>query len=290
MSNNLKGVLWALLATALFSVGAALAKVAVVDYHVLQILFFRQCVVFASTLPVLAKTYPYTLKTNHPLPQALRLGGAFIAMAAGIWAVAFLPLTTATTLAFAQVFFVAVLAGLFLNETLSGPRAFSILFGFIGVLVVMRPGYDGFTSTYALIPLTGAFGAAIAITCVRKLSQTEATATLLSYQAIFIGLLSGIPMLWFWKTPDLFGFVLLTALALFATLGQWIGIKAIRLGEASVIGTVEYMKLIYAAILGFVLFTEVPDTFTVIGAAIIIFSALYMMREEHRQKAALNPT
>ncbi|AEV39083.1 integral membrane protein [Pseudovibrio sp. FO-BEG1] len=290
MSNNIKGVLWGLLSAALFTLVSALAKIAVIEYHVLQILFVRQCIVFASALPVLLKTFPHGFKTQHPLPHALRLGGAFVALSTGIWAVALLPLTTATTLAFAKVFFVALLASLFLGEATTKTRVLGIALGFLGVLIVVRPGFDGLASLYALVPLAGALGAAVAVVCVRKLSQTESTATLLGYQAVFVGLMAGLPMFWLWKTPDLFGFVLLISMALIATLGQWIGIKALRLGEASLVSSTEYFSLIYAALLGLVLFSELPDAFTLIGAATIIFSALYMMQKEHRRKASLKPT
>ena len=92
------------------AVAAAMAKLAVDQYHVLQILFFRQLVMFLSSAPSIAKGFPETFKTRHIVLHATRLTGAFIALSCGIWAVAVLPLTTATTLAFAQVFFVALLA------------------------------------------------------------------------------------------------------------------------------------------------------------------------------------
>ncbi|KZK89783.1 Riboflavin transporter [Pseudovibrio sp. Ad5] len=290
ISNNIKGALWALLATALFVLTTALAKIAATDYHILQILFFRQCFVFISALPVLLHSFPHGFKTKNPLQHAFRLTGSFIALSSGIWAVTVLPLTTATTLSFAKAFFVALLAAFFLGEALTRTRIFGILSGFSGVLVVMRPGLDGFASLYTLIPILGALGAAVALICVRKLSQTESTATLLAYQAIFIGFMSGLPMFWLWKTPDLYGSLLLATMGLTATIGQWTIIKALRLGEASIIGTIQYVALLYAALLGLVLFSELPDTFTLIGAAVIIFSALYMMQKEHRRKAAIKPT
>ncbi len=290
MSNNIKGVLWGLLSAALFTLASALAKIAVIEYHVLQILFFRQCFVFASALPVLLKTFPHGFTTKHPLSHALRLSGAFVALSCGIWAVAVLPLTTATTLTFAKIFFVAMLASLFLGETTTKTRMIGIILGFLGVLIVMRPGFDGLASLYALIPLASALGAAVAVVCIRKLSQTESTATLLGYQAIFIGLMAGLPMFWLWKTPDLFGLAVLITMALLSTLAQWVGIKSLRLGEASLVSSTEYFSLLYAAALGLLLFSELPDTFTLIGAALIIFSALYMMQKEYRQKAAPKPT
>jgi len=98
--NNIRGVAWALLATALFAIAAAMAKVAVMDYHVLQILFFRQVAVFLSSLPSIIQSFPDSLKTKHPVSHAIRLAGAFVALAGGIWAVSVLPLTTALTLGF----------------------------------------------------------------------------------------------------------------------------------------------------------------------------------------------
>ncbi|NKB52901.1 MAG: EamA family transporter [Rhizobiaceae bacterium] len=282
--DNMRGIGWALVAAAMFAFTAALAKVAIEDYHVLQILFFRQLVVLISSLPAIAPTFPDSLKTPHIKAHAIRLSGAFVALSCSIWAVAVLPLTTATTLAFAQVFFVALLAMWFLNEPVGKVRITAIVIGFIGVVIVMRPGTEGLFNSYALIPLAGALGAAIAIVSVRRLSQVETTATLLTYQAIFVGLLAGLPLIWLWRTPDLMGLLLLLSMGVLAAVGQWVGIRALRLGEVSVIGNIEYTKLIYAAILGYVLFQEIPDIYTIAGAAIIVVSAIYIFHRETLHK------
>lgn len=280
MSKNSQAILWALLASALYSVAIVMAKFAVSQYHILQILFFRQIVLFASSLPGIAKAFPESLKTERPRIHALRLAGAFIALSFGIWGVAVLPLTTATTLAFAQVFFVALLAFWFLNEPVGPQRLIAILVGLIGVVIVMRPGVTSFFDPHTLIPVVGALGAAIAIASVRKLSQTESSATLLVYQSIFVGVLAGVPLIWLWTTPDLHGLMLLLTMGVLATIGQWIGVKALRLGEASVVGSIEYSKLIYTAIFGYALFDEVPSIYTIIGACIIIGSSLYIFHRE----------
>jgi drug/metabolite transporter (DMT)-like permease len=280
MSNNLQGVLWAIVATALFTTVAAMGKIAVTEYHVLQILFIRQIIVFVSAVPSLVKTFPGSLKTKHPLNHSFRLAGAFVALSTGIWAVAVLPLTTAITLGFAQVFFVAILARFTLDEDVGIHRIAAVVVGFIGVVVVMRPGLDGFINIYALIPVAGALGAAVAQTSVRKLSQTESTATLLAYQSIFVGLLAGIPMFWFWQTPDLADFALLAGIGIVATFGQWIGIKALRLGEASIVANLQYSKLVFAALIGYLWFAEIPDSYTLLGAAIIIASSMYIFHRE----------
>lgn len=284
MSKNLQGILWALATTALFSIAAAMAKISVADFHVLQILFIRQMIVFLSVLPSVAKDFPSNLRTKHPLVHMFRLIGAFIALSTGIWAVSVLPLTTATTLAFSQVFFVTLLAMKFLNEPIGLQRISAAIIGFIGVLIVLRPSLSGITDINSFIPIIGAMGAAVAVTCVRKLSQTDSTATLLSYQAIFVGLLSGIPMFWLWVTPDWSDLLFMVAIGIVATAAQWTGIKALREGEASIISSIGYIQLIYASLLGYLLFAETPDSFTLIGASVIIGSAIYTIQREARQK------
>lgn len=281
---NIQGILWALLATALFAVVAVMAKVAVKEYHVLQILFFRQAVVFLSSLPSIARDFPQSLKTRAPGVHGLRLAGAFVALSSSIWAVAVLPLTTAVTLSFVQVFVVALLSARFLGEPVGWHRMCAVIAGFVGVVVVMRPGVEGLVDPYALVPLLGAVGAAMATLSVRKLSQTETTATLLVYQSVFVGALAGIPLVWLWKTPDLNGAMLLVAMGCVATLGQWVGVRALRLGEASVVGSIQYTQLVYATVLGYVLFGEVPDGYTMTGAAIIVSAAVYIGRREAIRK------
>lgn len=279
-TDNVTGALWALVATAVFATAAALAKIAATDYHVLQILFFRQIVVLLSSLPSIARSFPESLKTNFPLLHACRLAGAFVALSCGLWAVAVLPLTTATTVGFAKVFIVTMLAVYWLGESVGLHRIAAVVAGFVGVLIVMRPGVEGLIDVRTLIPLLAAIGAAIATVSVRRLSQTDSTATLLVYQAVFVGALAGIPLFWLWQQPDLLGWLLLLLMGVLATVGQWAGIRALRLGEASVISNIQYTELVYAAILGYLLFLEIPDGYTVIGAAIIIVSSVYLLKRE----------
>ena len=111
-------------------------------------------------------------------------------------------------------------------------------------------------------------------------NSANTTTTLLIYQAVFIGVLAGIPLFWVWKTPDLAGAVLMLSMGAISAVASWVGIQSLRLGEASVIANIQYMQLIYGAILGYILFSEVPDAYTIVGAAIIIGSSIYIYRRE----------
>ncbi len=273
-------------AAGLFATAAAMAKVAVTEYHVLQILFFRQLVVFASSVPAVSRNFPSALYSRHPFQHAARLTGAFVALTCGIWAVSVLPLTTAVTLGFAQVFFVTLFAAFILGEHVGRHRRVAVLVGFLGVVVAMRPGSQGLFNLYALIPVAGALGGAVAITMVRRLSQTESTATLLVYQAVVVGALAGVPMLWVWVTPDVPDLLFLLGMGIIAAAAQWIGVAALRIGEASVIGNVDYTKLVFAAVIGYLVFSELPDIFTLAGAALIVSAAVYLYHREQRQQRA----
>ncbi len=88
------------------------------------------------------------------------------------------------------------------------------------------------------------------------------------------------PLFWLWVTPDLSSTLFLLAMGVIASAGQWFGVKVLCLAEASVISNIDYVKLIYAAILGLLLFNEVPDIYTIAGAAIIVGSSIYMFHRE----------
>lgn len=280
MSDTAKGICWALMAAACFAVVAAMAKVVVTQYHVLQILFLRQLVVLLSSLPSILPQFPGSLRTQRPALHALRLAGAFAALFFSVIAVAHLPLTTVITLAFAQVFFATLFAGVFLKENVGRQRIAAVVVGFCGALIVMRPGVEGFLDVWALVALLGAAGAAVAVTTIKILSRTETTGTIVSYQALGIGTIAGISMFWCWQTPDTVGLALMLGMGVFAALGQWVGVHALRLTDVSVLSNVEYSKLIYAAILGYVLFDEVPDLYTLVGAGVIIGSSMYIFQRE----------
>jgi len=273
-------MLWALVAAALFSIEAVIVKLAVVEVHILQVLFFRQLCVFAAATPQIVSTFPDSLKTNHPGIHALRLLGAFVALSAGFWALAVLPLTTAITLSFSKVFFVALLATAFLNESLDKHRLTAIVFGFLGVFLIMQPNTDNLNTFHVLIAIVGALGAAVAQSSVRYLAQSESTATLLIYQATILGIVAGIPLFWLWVKPIGLTLLYLLSIGVLATAGQWLAVKALRLGEASLVGSVQYLQLVYAAVLGYVIFAEIPDAYSIAGALIIIGSALYLMLRE----------
>ncbi|WP_316860547.1 DMT family transporter [uncultured Cohaesibacter sp.] len=284
MSNNIKAIQLALLSTAFFTIANAMIKMATSDFHVFQIIIFRQSIILLATMPAIIRTWPNTLKTKRPLAHIVRLSGASTGMIGGMIAVSGLPLATATTLGFAKIMFLAILAFLFLKESLGPHRVGAIIVGFLGVLLVMRPDVDGMINPYTLVAVLAAVGSAVASASVRSLTRTDSTETLLAYQALAIGILAAIPLYWVWQQPDWQGLLFLISIGLVSTIAQWLGIVSYRYGEASLVGSIDYMNLVYASFLGYFIFSEIPDKQTIAGAVLIIGASAYIMHREALNK------
>lgn len=286
LPGNVRGTLFALAAAAMFTVVSALVKYAARDYHIMQILFARQAVMLAVIAPVLTRHFPQSLKTHRLGLHFVRLAGALTALTLSFTAVAHLPLATAISFSFTKTLFVTLFAILILSEQVGWRRFIAILVGMAGMLIMLRPDPGSAISIYAVLAVIAAAGAGLAVTCVRKLSSTEDTSTLLSYQAIFVGVCVAIPAYIVWKTPDFAGVLILASIGLVSVLAQWLGVQSYRAGEVSVVTGMEFTKLIYASLLGIVIFSEWPDAKTLLGAAIIISASAFTIWRETRTKKA----
>jgi len=282
LPGNVRGTMFALAAAAMFTIATALVKFAAKDYHVTQILLFRQIVMLTFVLPVLIKHFPHSLKTKRPGLHLLRLSGALAALTLSFTAVAHLPLATAISFSFTKTLFVTLFAAVLLGEAVGWRRLLAVLAGFAGMLIILRPDAGSAVSFYALLAIAAAIGAATAVTCVRALTSTESTATLLSYQAIFVGLLVAIPSIFVWQNPDMTGLIVLVAIGVVSLVAQWLGVQSYRAGEVSVVTGMEYTKLIYASLIGIFIFSEWPDGKTLIGAAIIISASAFTIWRESK--------
>ncbi|GAL13406.1 metabolite transporter (DMT) superfamily [Vibrio astriarenae] len=187
---------------------------------------FRQVVFIILLLPSIKNNLPQLLKPQRVGVHLSRVTGAFIALYFGFVAVSHLPLADATALGFLQVLFVAVMSKALLSEKLDRLRMSTIALGFVGVIMVVQPSFSQASSYYVSLGVLSAFGAAIAVICVRTLSQNQPKVVLLSYQAFFVGLVALIPSILSWQTPTLFELTLLVLIGVTSSLAQWIGVSA----------------------------------------------------------------
>jgi len=281
LPGNARGAIWILLASFFFTIMVALIKSVGDEISVFQVLLFRQIVMTCTVVPILVSGFPEILKTRHVHLHLVRVVLAVIAMTCGFTAYIHLPLAEATTLGFAKSLFVTVLA-LFVLHEVAGPRRWiAVLVGFAGVLIMVQPGPLGF-NFYSILAVTGAAAAAGVMVIIRKLSRYDRSVTILSYQAIMVGILMLVPAVYYWVTPTLEQWLIMGAIGLFSVVGQLMNIQGFKEGEASAVAPMEYTRLIYAALIGFAVFGEVPDLNTALGAALIIGTSIYTVRAEKR--------
>lgn len=273
LSNNKRGILLALVSNGLFILCGICVRYLTDTVNVFQILLFRQLVFSLFLFPAILRNIDLLLSPNLVGFHIIRIAAAFFALILGFITVSNIPLADATALGFTKVLFVAVISVIFLKETLSRSRQYSLLAGFLGVMLVVQPSFNQLTITYTLTGLGSGLAAAVAVLCVRTVAKKEPTITLLAYQAVFVGLMALFPSIYYWHLPNPVEFTLLVLVGILSSVAQWFGVTAYKFGEANVVSNVEYTQMIYSLLLGYFLFSELPNLMSLLGSGIIITSA-----------------
>lgn len=191
----------------------------------------------------------------------------------------YLPLADCTVISFISPLLVTILSVVLLGEKFGFHRWGSVIIGLFGVIFVIRPGMS--IANWAVIfPLLSSLFYATILIITRILGQRENALTTLFYTSIGGLILSSVMVLFSWKSPSPIQWLFLMWLGLFGALGHFFMIKAFEKAAASLLAPFNYTSLIWATILGFFLFGDLPDTWTIFGAAIIISSGLYLARRE----------
>ena len=279
LPGNLRGTVLVLLAGALYSIMSGLIKHLGGRIPSIEIVFFRAAVVLTLLIPVLARSGLSSLKTRRPRLHFMRVVLTVISLNATYFALTAMPLADVTAITFSRSLFATIFAVIFLSETVGRHRWVATAAGFIGVIVILRPGADG-VEPAALFALLAACSVAGVMIIVRKLSTTEKVVTMMVYPAVFVVAVMAGPAAWFWVTPNQEELGLLLAMSLISLAAQWCFIQAYRVSETSALAPVDYVRLLFATLVGMAFFGEVPDWATVAGSAIIIASTLYSVRRE----------
>ena len=271
-----------MMASILFSLMALLIKILGQHLHVTQILFVRQLGMVLMVLPAIMRHFPGSLRSSRPGLQILRMGFAVIAMLGGFSAVIHLPMADATAIFFAKSFFMTIFAVWFLNEVVGVYRWSAVAIGFVGVMVMLQPGTAEF-SIYSIAALVGAAGAATVMIILRILSQKDSADTIMTWSALGISIAMAVPGIYYWQTLTTFEWGLLAVLAVVSYFGQRCNIFAYKHGEASLLASLDYVRLLWATIFGYLVFGDFPGVPTWIGATIVVSAAIFVIYRETRR-------
>ena len=242
-----------------------------------QTVFVRAVVGLLVVGPLLWRRRIAPWRTNHLKLHLSRAVTGGLGVTIGFYAFTVLPLATATAINFTVPLFVTVLACFILKETVGWRRWAATAVGFGGVLVMMRPGSASFDPA-ALLVLVQAFCIALSVGLVKSFPRGESQLSMLAFTFVSSGLFSVWPAMTDWQAPDARQLVLLAGVAAIGITAQACVLRAYRLGEASYIAPLTYIRLIFAGLLGAMFFDEYPDIWTWFGAAVIVAAALYTVR------------
>jgi len=253
--------------------------------HPFQIAFFRSFFAFLSFTPLFVRYGTQPLRTKRLGGHALRglLQGSAILL--GYLALQMTPLAKVASLKFTQPMFVTIMAVLFLGEIIRARRVTALITGLIGALIILRPGIIE-VDAGALMILGAAFIMSVCHILIKALTKTESSVTLTLYMTIFITPFTLIAAIPFWQTPTIWQLFLMFILGLIGNVAQISRTQAYRFADLSALAPIDFVRLLWMALFGFVFFGEVPDVWTWVGGVVIFSSSTYIALREHQQRNA----
>jgi drug/metabolite transporter (DMT)-like permease len=272
----------------LYTLQDAIIKSLPVDYSAIEIIFFRS---LFSLVPIGLlslfeggfKTSPRQLmQTQHFKAHFLRALIMFLSLVVYIIACRVLDLATLYTLTYSSPLFMSLLAVPLLHEKLGFRRLFAVALGFLGVLIVLRPGTAVFNPIALFAVLSGLL-TGLSIVLGRRLTIDSNTLIVLMYSGVCL-LFSALLLPFFWLMPDGASLVKFIAIGVTGGLAQYGFTQAFRLAPITAIAPFDYASLLWGILFGYLLWQDIPDLYTLLGSALIISTGLFTILREHHLK------
>ena len=289
LRSNTRGALMALVSFGIFSTHDVVVKTLGQFYAPFQIVFFSVLLGFPLvTLMLMRDRTDGNLRPRHPWWTLLRTAAAVATGVSAFYAFSVLPLADTYAILFAAPLIITLLAIPILGEKVGIRRALAIVVGLIGVLVVLRPG-GGQLGLGHLAALTAAVCSSLASVIVRKIGKDERAAVLLLYPMVANFFVMGAAMPFFYRPMPVAHLGMVAIIAAFGFCAMLAIISAYRQAEAVIVAPMQYSQMLWALVYGYLIFGEVPDRTTLIGAAIIIASGIYIVLRESRAASSQSP-
>ena len=285
LAAHRRGILYMLVTTFFWVASDTLVKLLSADYSTVQILWARYTFHFVLLLAFLRGSVRIAVRTRLPLLQIARSSLTLISTAGFFVALTRVPIADANAVFALTPVLVTVLSVPLLGETVGPRRWFAAGLGFFGALVIIRPGLGVADPLLVLALASGAISALYQI-LTRRLGRAEPVLCTVFYTPVAGLVVSVAAAPFFWTPPDAAGWGLMLALGLSSGIAHTCIVKAMEAAPASVVAPLGYSSLVWATLLGFVVFGHLPDGFTVLGALLIVSGGLYIFYRERRAAAA----
>lgn len=276
-----RGVVWMLVATFAAACQNSLVKFVSDDISVAEALFFRSLVSLSIFAPVVIRANFAPVKTGRLKLHCIRGTIHSFAQLLFFYALAITPLATVAALNFTGPLFTTLLAALMLGEVIRARRITAMALGFAGALIILRPGFIEM-DLGAIATIVSAFIWAVSLICMKFLLRTESSLTITLYGLFFSISLSFIIAIPNWVTPTIEQLGWLLAIGVFNSISQITRTQAIKEADVSMIMPLDFTRLIWVSLFGYLLFDEVPDGWVWFGGIVIFASATYIAYRERQ--------
>ena len=281
-ANNVRGMLWMTLSGAVFAANYSVIRLLSLDFHVFELVFFRNLFGLLVLSPFL-----WRLRSEIGKPKSLNLvfyRGILQTGSSSLWfyGVTVIPLVTATSLMLIEPIIGSILAILFLKERNDPRRWICVIVAMIGALIIIRPGVMEISTGVTFIPIAAVMWPSFLLLG-KVQSRDENIIIVIAYSSALTVVLSFIPALFFWVTPTLEQFLMLIVLGSIATFAYFCITSAYKAGDVTAVSPFTFMRTIFAASLGYLIFDEIPEVWVWFGAIIIVLAASYLAHVEMRK-------
>ena len=286
-----------LITVALLAIGATLfgsfmgagVKLLSNDLHPIIICFYRCLMGLIIITPFVARNNFKALQTDNMRLQIFRALINIISMICWFSAIGMMHFEKATALGFTTPLFTTVLAVLILGEVIRFHRTAALLLGFIGILIIIRPGYMPFEFGTILM-LIASFSFSFVLIFVKKLSATDSSLTIIFYHLVYMTPVFFILSLFYWENINLNQLIIFTLMGASGLLSHWCLAQAFKMSDTTFVMPLQFTKLIWASLIGLFIFAEQPDIWTWVGGIIIFISVVYITyREAFKKKGTSKP-
>ena len=285
------------LTVALLAIGATLfgsfmgagVKLLSDDLHPIIICFYRCLMGLIIITPFVARNNFKALQTDNMRLQIFRALINIISMICWFSAIRMMHFEKATALGFTTPLFTTVLAVLILGEVIRFHRTAALLLGFVGILIIIRPGYMPFEFGTILM-LIASFSFSFVLIFVKKLSATDSSLTIIFYHLLYMTPAFFILSFFYWESINLSQLIVFILMGASGLLSHWCLAQAFKMSDTTFVMPLQFTKLIWASLIGLFIFSEQPDIWTWVGGVIIFFSVVYITyREAFKKKGTLKP-
>ena len=283
-SRTVQAVLLMICASATISVLWALLRWGAEAMHPVYMVFWRSLFGAVVLVPLFLRSGVAQLRTRRLPLHFLRSACSLFAMVGIFYSIAHVPLAQGMAVNYSAPLFATIGAAILLGETLHRRRIVAVLIGFLGMLVVVRPGFADI-HIGILAALMGAVAMAGSLLCVKKLSATEPTQVIIFHGNTLCLPISLALALTYWQPMTWHDAGVMAIIGVVSSTAQWFLAKALSMADAGAVLPLDFLRLVFVTILGVALFHETPDLFTMLGAGLILISVVYIARREANSKA-----